>query len=60
MLLNAKNGVATIGDTEMDYISFGKGTEILIILPGLGDGRCRICADTVCTNPMGIHGDYSA
>lgn len=38
MLLNAKNGVVTIGDTEMDYISFGKGNEILILLPGLGDG----------------------
>lgn len=24
MLLNAKNGVVTLGDTEMDYISFGK------------------------------------
>jgi len=38
MLLNAKNGTVMIGDTEMDYISFGKGSEILIILPGLGDG----------------------
>lgn len=42
MLLNAKNGVVTIGDTEMDYISFGKGIEILIILPGLGDGLTTV------------------
>lgn len=42
MLLNAKNGAVTIGDTEMDYISFGKGSEILIILPGLGDGLTTV------------------
>ena len=42
MLLNAKNGVVTIGDTEMDYISFGKGKEVLIILPGLGDGLTTV------------------
>lgn len=42
MLLNAKNGAVTIGDTEMDYISFGKGIEILIILPGLGDGLTTV------------------
>lgn len=42
MLLNAKNGAVTIGDTEMDYISFGKGRGILIILPGLGDGLTTV------------------
>ena len=42
MLLNAKNGAVKIGDTEMDYISFGKGSEILIILPGLGDGLTTV------------------
>jgi len=42
MLLNAKNGTVMIGDTEMDYISFGKGSEILIILPGLGDGLSTV------------------
>lgn len=42
MLLNAKNGAVTIGDTEMDYISFGKGSEILIMLPGLGDGLTTV------------------
>lgn len=42
MLLNAKNGVVTLGDTEMDYISFGKGEKILIILPGLGDGLTTV------------------
>ena len=38
MLLNAKNGTLTLGDTQMDYIRFGKGQRILIMLPGLGDG----------------------
>lgn len=38
MLLKAKNGRVRIGNTDMDYVSFGKGTDILIMLPGLGDG----------------------
>lgn len=38
MLYNAKNGTLRIGETEMDYIHFGKGDRILIMLPGLGDG----------------------
>lgn len=38
MFYNAKNGRLPIGNTYMDYISFGSGSEILIILPGLGDG----------------------
>lgn len=38
MFYNAKNGFVTIGNTVMDYISFGHGTENLIIIPGLGDG----------------------
>jgi pimeloyl-ACP methyl ester carboxylesterase len=42
MLSNAKNGTVAVGDTEMDYITFGKGKEILIILPGLGDGLATV------------------
>lgn len=38
MLYNAKNGTLKIGDTEMDYIRFGTGKKILVMLPGLGDG----------------------
>lgn len=37
MLYNAKNGTLKIGDTEMDYIHFGTGERILVMLPGLGD-----------------------
>ena len=38
MLYRAKNGTLHIGDTTMDYIRFGKGQRVLIMLPGLGDG----------------------
>lgn len=38
MLYNAKNGTIPIGDTEMDYIRFGTGEKILVMLSGLGDG----------------------
>lgn len=38
MLYNAKNGTLILDDTTMDYIRFGSGKEILIMLPGLGDG----------------------
>ena len=38
MLYNAKNGTLKIGGTTMDYIRFGTGERILVMLPGLGDG----------------------
>lgn len=38
MLYNAKNGTLKISGTEMDYIRFGSGARILVMLPGLGDG----------------------
>ncbi len=37
-IFKIKNGNIEFEDTEMDYISFGKGNEILVIIPGLGDG----------------------
>ena len=37
MLWNAKNGVVTLPDSDMEYIRFGTGKKILIMLPGLGD-----------------------
>ena len=42
MFWNAKNGRVSIGDTDMDYISFGKGEDILIMIPGLGDGLTTV------------------
>ena len=38
MFYNAANGNIKIGNTDMDYISFGKGEKNLIMIPGLGDG----------------------
>jgi len=38
MLFGAQNGTLNIGGTTMDYIRFGKGKRILVMLPGLGDG----------------------
>ena len=37
MLLDARNGSVKIGNTDMDYVSFGHGQKTLIMLPGLGD-----------------------
>lgn len=38
MLYNAKNGTLSIDGTRMEYIRFGTGEKVLIMLPGLGDG----------------------
>ena len=38
MFYNAKNNNIKIEQSDMDYISFGKGNKNLIIIPGLGDG----------------------
>lgn len=38
MLFAAKNGCLSMDGTTMDYIRFGTGRQILIMLPGLGDG----------------------
>ena len=37
MLYNANNGTLNIGNTVMEYIRFGTGKRVLIMLPGLGD-----------------------
>lgn len=42
MLWNAKNGCVRIDDMDMYYVSFGKGTNNLIMLPGLGDGLTTV------------------
>ena len=42
MLYNAKNGTLQIGGTTMDYIRFGTGERILVMLPGLGDGLTTV------------------
>ena len=36
------NGSAVIGDTEMDYVSFGNGPKKVVVLPGLSDGLMSV------------------
>ena len=38
MLYQAKNGTLQLDNTTMEYIRFGRGEKILIMLPGLGEG----------------------
>lgn len=38
MFYNAKNITLQISNTDMDYIRFGAGKRVLVMLPGLGDG----------------------
>jgi len=42
MFWKAKNACVSVGDADMDYISFGTGSDILIILPGLGDSMTTV------------------
>lgn len=37
-----KNGKIAISNTDMDYIRFGRGEKVLILLPGLGDGLTTV------------------
>ena len=38
MFYGAKGGKIKIGNTDMDYVSFGRGEKTLVIVPGLSDG----------------------
>lgn len=38
MFFNAEGRAVTIGETDMDYVVFGKGQQPFVILPGLSDG----------------------
>lgn len=42
MFWNAKNGRVDIDDTDMDYVSFGQGRDVLVMIPGLGDGLATV------------------
>ena len=42
MFWNAKNGHIDLDDSDMDYISLGKGREVLVMIPGLGDGLTTV------------------
>jgi pimeloyl-ACP methyl ester carboxylesterase len=55
MFYNAKNGKVKIGNTDMDYISFGKGEKNLIMIPGLGDGLKTVHGSAVTMAVMYRH-----
>lgn len=38
MLKDIENGNLKFPDTDMDYVRFGSGEKVLVMLPGLGDG----------------------
>ena len=38
MFFQAKNGLLPLGSSQMEYIRFGSGDQVLLMLPGLGDG----------------------
>ncbi len=38
MVFNARNGRVCIDGTDMEYVSFGKGKNVFVLLPGLADG----------------------
>ncbi len=42
MFYHAHNGNIPIGNSRIDYISFGKGNKNLVMLPGLGDGLSTV------------------
>ncbi len=42
MFHHAHNGSVRVGNSEMDYLSFGNGNKNLIMLPGLGDGLSTV------------------
>ncbi len=52
MFYNAKNGNIKIDGTDMDYISFGSGSETIVMIPGLGDGLKTVKGMAV---PMAVY-----
>ena len=42
MSWNARNASVRIGDTTMDYVSFGHGAKTLVLIPGLGDALVTV------------------
>jgi pimeloyl-ACP methyl ester carboxylesterase len=40
-----------IGDTEMDFVSFGKGVKKLVVIPGLSDGLMSVKGKALLLSP---------
>ena len=42
MFYHARSGNVRVGNSDLDYISFGSGSKILVMLPGLSDGLSTV------------------
>lgn len=42
MIWNAKNGSVRLDNAKMNYVSFGYGKKVLVVLPGLSDGLVTV------------------
>lgn len=40
--MECKSGSVNLSDTTMDYVTFGTGTQVLVMIPGLGDGLTTV------------------
>lgn len=49
--MKAKNGTVSVPGSSMEYIRFGSGERILVLLPGLGDGLRTVKGSAL---PMGL------
>lgn len=46
-----KNGQVTVGNTDMSYVSFGRGGRKLVVLPGLSDGLATVKGKALILSP---------
>ncbi len=51
MIWNAKNGRVSMDGTEMCYASFGRGSEALVLIPGLSDGLATVAGKALLLAP---------
>ena len=63
MFYNAKNNNIKIEQSDMDYISFGKGNKNLIIIPGkqdsiVGVNSSKEIADRISNSELYLYEDY--
>ena len=52
MFNNATNGSLQIGNTDMDFVVFGKGDKNLLMIPGLGDGLKTVKGTAILMSKM--------
>ena len=56
-----KNGHVSLGETRMQYVSFGHGARRLVVLPGLSDGLATVEGKALALSPPYLRylGDYT-